>query len=268
MIRRRLLAAIVTALTVITALTGTIVVSVLENRLISTVDEQLSQMADLLPRLSGTFLQDGHQTTGLGVEYHAVVKVGPDGKIHFQIPSGSTDNPDPLPDVTGLTTASAPVTLPSTGGAGPDYRAIAVKLPDGSLLIAAIPLTDVETTLATVRTILIVAGTGALAVAAALVWLSIRRGLRPINHMIDAAKRIAGGDLAARTTTTHPATEVGQLSTALNTMLDRIEQAMATKAESEARMRRFVADASHELATPAHFYPRLCRAPPARGYQP
>jgi two-component system OmpR family sensor kinase len=36
----------------------------------------------------------------------------------------------------------------------------------------------------------------------------------------------------------------------LNTMLDRIEDAMATKTESEARMRRFIADASHELRTP------------------
>lgn len=33
-------------------------------------------------------------------------------------------------------------------------------------------------------------------------------------------------------------------------MLDRIEHATAAKAESEAPMRRFIADASHELRTP------------------
>jgi two-component system OmpR family sensor kinase len=68
--------------------------------------------------------------------------------------------------------------------------------------------------------------------------------------MIDAAERIANGELTARTTAPNPASEVGHLSAALNTMLDRIEQALATKSESEARMRRFVADASHELRTP------------------
>jgi two-component system OmpR family sensor kinase len=116
--------------------------------------------------------------------------------------------------------------------------------------IVAIPLTDVEATLAETRRILLAAAAAALAIAAAIVWLSIRRGLRPINDMIDAAERIANGELTARTTAPDPASEVGHLSAALNTMLDRIEQAMATKTESEARMRRFVADASHELRTP------------------
>jgi two-component system OmpR family sensor kinase len=250
MIRRRLLAAIVAALIAVMALTGIVVVRVLQDRLISTVDEQLSQMAGFLPRVPDTFPTDGHQSTPLGIESHAVVKVGPDGRIIFEIPSGPTDNPDPLPDISGLTTTTAPVTVPASDGDGPNYRAIAAKLPDGSLLIAAIPLTDVEHTLATTRNILLAAGGGALVVAAALVWLSIRRGLRPINQMIDAAKRIADGDLTARTTEAHPTTEVGQLGAALNTMLDRIELAMAGKAESEARMRRFVADASHELRTP------------------
>jgi two-component system OmpR family sensor kinase len=68
--------------------------------------------------------------------------------------------------------------------------------------------------------------------------------------MIDAAERIANGQLAARTSAPNPASEVGHLSAALNTMLDRLEQAMAAKTASEDRMRRFVADASHELRTP------------------
>jgi len=47
-----------------------------------------------------------------------------------------------------------------------------------------------------------------------------------------------------------PASEVGQLGTALNITLDRIEEALAAKTMSEARTRRFAADASHELRTP------------------
>jgi two-component system OmpR family sensor kinase len=111
------------------------------------------------------------------------------------------------------------------------------------------PLTHVESAVAVTGRTLLAAGAGALVIAAAIVWLSIR-GLRPIDDMIDAAKRIADGDLTARTTTPRASTEVGHLSSAINIMLDRIEQAMATKAASEARMRRFVAEASHELRTP------------------
>ena len=52
-------------------------------------------------------------------------------------------------------------------------------------------------------------------------------------------------------------TEVGRLARAINTMLDRLHGAFAQRERdldalraSEARMRRFVADASHELRTP------------------
>ena len=65
-------------------------------------------------------------------------------------------------------------------------------------------------------------------------------------------------------------TEVGRLTTALNRMLSRIESAFRAQQESEAqarsseeRMRRFVADASHELPHAADLDPRLRRALPA-----
>jgi two-component system OmpR family sensor kinase len=226
-----------------------VVVRVLENRLVADTDERLTQVADRLPRIPGFLRQGGHRAQS-GFESHALIEVGPDGQIRSQVPSGPAGDPDPLPDVAGLTAPSAPVTLRPIGDDGPDYRAVATELPDGGLLIVAVPLTGVEATLTEARRILLAAGAGALLVAAALVWLSIRRGLWPIDNMIGAAERIANGELAARTTAPNPASEVGHLSAALNTMLDRIEQAMAAKTESEARMRRFVADASHELRTP------------------
>jgi two-component system OmpR family sensor kinase len=248
-IRRRLVIAVVVTITAVMGAAGLVVVRVLEDRLVADTDERLTQVADRLSPFPGFLEQGGHRAQS-GFESHALIEVGPDGKIRSQIPSGPAGNPDPLPDVAGLTAPSAPVTLRPAGTDDPSYRAVATELPDGGLLIVAVPLTDVEATLAETRRILLAAGAGALALAAAIVWLSIRRGLRPINHMIDAAERIANGELTARTTAPNPASEVGHLSAALNTMLDRIEQAMAAKTESEARMRRFVADASHELRTP------------------
>jgi two-component system, OmpR family, sensor kinase len=247
-IRRRLVVAVVVTIAAVLAVAGVVVMHVLENRLVEATDERLTEVADRLPRIPGLLEQGGHAQSGF--ESHALIEIGPDGKVRSQLPSGPVADPDPLPDVTGLTAASAPVTLPSTGDNGPDYRALGTPLPDGGTLIVAVPLTDVEATVAETRRILLVAGAGALAIAAAIVWFSIRRGLRPIDDMIEAAERIADGELTARTTAPEPASEVGHLSAALNTMLDRLEQAMAAKTESEARMRRFVADASHELRTP------------------
>jgi signal transduction histidine kinase len=250
-IRHRLVAAVVATLAAVMVITGVVVVSLLEKRLVAAIDEQLAQLTEFLPPVPG-LLEGDHVTMPpeFDAPPHAILDVGADGQIRSAIPSGPATRRDPLPDLAGLPANSPPVTLPPTGEEGPSYRAIGVALPDGGMLVAAVPLTGVESTLAETRRILLAAGAGALVVAATIVWLSIRRGLRPIDDMIHAAGRIAAGDLTARTTAPQPATEVGHLSDALNTMLDRIQQAMATKAESEARMRRFVADASHELRTP------------------
>ena len=49
---------------------------------------------------------------------------------------------------------------------------------------------------------------------------------------------------------TDPGTEVGRLVTSLNSMLSRIEKSFSIQTDSENKLRRFVADASHELRTP------------------
>jgi two-component system OmpR family sensor kinase len=68
--------------------------------------------------------------------------------------------------------------------------------------------------------------------------------------MTETAVAIADGDLSQRVPDVVPGTEAGELGEALNTMLGRIEGAFAERARSEARLRQFVADASHELRTP------------------
>jgi two-component system OmpR family sensor kinase len=68
--------------------------------------------------------------------------------------------------------------------------------------------------------------------------------------MTKTASAIADGDLSQRVPDVVPGTEAGELGTALNTMLGRIEHAFDERGRADARLRRFVADASHELRTP------------------
>jgi two-component system OmpR family sensor kinase len=151
--------------------------------------------------------------------------------------------------VKGLKAPSGPLTVGAVDGTL-QYRALVTSMPDGGMLVAAIPLKDVDAAVRAATGTVMAACVLAVVLAGGIVWFTVRRGLRPIDEMIGTAGRIAEGDLSERAPVPKRADEVGQLGHALNVMLDRIEEAVAAKTASEARTRRFAADASHELRTP------------------
>jgi two-component system OmpR family sensor kinase len=93
----------------------------------------------------------------------------------------------------------------------------------------------------------------ALALGTAMVQLS----LRPLRRVASTATKVTelpldSGEvtLPAGVPDSDPRTEVGRVGAAFNRMLFHVERALGRRAASEARLRRFAADASHELRTP------------------
>jgi len=175
---------------------------------------------------------------------------------------GTAFTPSITAPITGFTTAPdgtqvAYFDAPSAQSDGPTFRVRASTLTNGNLLILAQPLGDTQSTLHRLLVIELVVTAGAVLVALIAGFWLVRIGLRPLRDMEGAAESIAAGNLTERVPGENERTEVGRLARTLNVMLSRIESAFGARVaseqrllESDARLRRFVADASHELRTP------------------
>ncbi len=145
------------------------------------------------------------------------------------------------------------VQLPGLG----EYRVLAMPGDDGDLLVIGLPEHSLDETLGHTLLAESIAFLGVLAVMTTLGALAIRHSLRPLERVAATALRVSelplgSGDvqLADRVPDVDQHTEVGQVSAAMNHMLERVEGALLERQRGEARLRQFIADASHELRTP------------------
>ena len=112
------------------------------------------------------------------------------------------------------------------------------------------PMTPIDSVLSGDVEELTIGGGALLLLVLILGLLLTSTALRPLRRLTATAGQLAGGDLRARSRLVPRGDEVGQLASAFDHMADRIEDAFAAQRESENRVRRFIADASHELRTP------------------
>ena len=143
---------------------------------------------------------------------------------------------------------SKPFTLDAPGA---DFRVATTVLPSslGSVIVAQ-SLSDFDKTTHRIGVVFLLIGGLVLLFIAFASRQVIKLSMKPLEKIEATAEKIAAGDLSARLENFEPDTEVGRLSTSLNTMLSRIEESFSARTKSEEKLRRFVADASHELRTP------------------
>jgi two-component system OmpR family sensor kinase len=170
------------------------------------------------------------------------------------LPSGGQHGPGGQggPGAPGLPTHT--VTLTSLDG---DYLLTKVQTSSDDILITGLPLATVDNTLNKVENTEHVVFAAVLLLAVVLGAGLIQVSLRPLRRVAATATKVTelpldSGEvtLPAGVPDTDPRTEVGRVGAAFNRMLFHVEKALGRRAASEARLRRFAADASHELRTP------------------
>lgn len=146
------------------------------------------------------------------------------------------------------------VSLPAVGG----YRVLVLETDSGTI-VNGLPTAGINGAVESMiwwTTLLALGGTGLAAGAGRFL---VRRQLRPLQEVAATAHEVAalplssgevGVTMRVADSLTDPATEVGQVGSALNKLLGHVERALDARHESEQQVRQFVADASHELRTP------------------
>ncbi|MFD2705769.1 sensor histidine kinase [Salibacterium lacus] len=102
------------------------------------------------------------------------------------------------------------------------------------------------------RQLLIFVSLSALALAAGLViyFSVIRKTLRPLSNIVESVKHMNADRLDDRIPDSQGQEEIDRLSRSFNDMLERLNESFEQEKETKEQMRRFIADASHELRTP------------------
>ena len=267
-LRTRLIAVMVALVAATSLVIGAVMVVVLRQSFSNEFDSSVRSAAQGFSHMLQN--SDGDSSNAHSLDQEGVIAAAstPQGWVAYHYTNSSAEG-------LKLSAAQTRAILTAENGAhvGPDaplrsalvpgygeYR-FATTLVSGSsvLIIVGRPTSQLNRQVAAVVFPITVVVLLAIVLAGMIGAYILRRALRPLRRVATVAANVAGmpldrGDvhLAQRVPEedTNPHTEVGQVGSALNSLLDSVASALAVRQASEQKVRTFVADASHELRTP------------------
>ncbi|MEU9890791.1 HAMP domain-containing sensor histidine kinase [Sphaerisporangium sp. NPDC051011] len=248
-LRGRLLAGLLSVTLVGLVVLSVVSVLVLRGHLIDRTDASLAAAArlsaDRLNRASGVALVNSSPTYAVAVLNLTTNRV--------RLVSGDDKDASQVPAMLEALGAAKLRALADTGepfALSERLRAAASRVAAGNrVAVFAVPLDEVTDSISQLVVTELATGAVLMVLLALLGRSLIGKGLAPLSRMATTARLVAeGGDLSARMP--EGKSEAGHLGSVINVMLTRIQDAFAARWASEERVRRFAADASHELRNP------------------
>jgi two-component system OmpR family sensor kinase len=249
-IRVRLTLVFAVAMAVVLLSTGLFLYLRLEAALDQTIDQSLRGRADdvaALVRASGSGLRDEGGSRLVEQEENVAQVLDPDGAILDSTPGAGDHRLLTDAQLARAARATIMVDRPPVPGSDDDLlRLLATPVQSRNGLVVAIVGASVESRMEALEGLLaqlLLGGPIALLLASLLGYSLAAATLRPVESMRREAEAVSAAEPGRRLPLPPADDEIARLGATLNTMLGRLESALA-------RERRFVSDASHELRTP------------------
>jgi two-component system OmpR family sensor kinase len=248
-IRLRLTLVFAVAMAVVLLATGLFLYLRVEAALDQTIDQSLRGRADdvtALVRASGSGLRDEGGSRLVEQEENVAQVLGPDGAILDSTPGVGDHRLLTDAQLARATRATIMVNRPAVPGSDDPLRLLATPVQgrDGPVVaIVGASVEGREEALERLLAELLLGGPIALLLASLLGYSLAAATLRPVESMRREAEAVSAAEPGRRLPLPPADDEIARLGATLNTMLGRLESALA-------RERRLVSDASHELRTP------------------